>query len=217
MPADWNFATSMSGSTTKLHWASEATSKSPRRSTETMAAASTTSCFTLSPICRHWSMSQMPTGLSQETPRFRPRLLDVSPVARQLLQLRRRRRPRRAGDLDPSHLAHHGDAREILRGFPAIEGQGERAPHPPVFERLALVVDGDQGEAVPRALLNGDLGAEGLHEAVPFGRSEAAELRVRPLTADGRHLCGRGGDEDCAIAVEVGLALIPVVGVLLAH
>ena len=57
---DWNFWMSMSGSTTKLHWASEDTSKSPRLETETMAEASMVSIFTLSPIWRHWSISQMP-------------------------------------------------------------------------------------------------------------------------------------------------------------
>ena len=36
-----------------------------------MAEASTTSCLTMSPICRHWSMSQIPTvSYGWGNPRF---------------------------------------------------------------------------------------------------------------------------------------------------
>ena len=54
-------------------------------------------------------------------------------------------------------------------------------------------------------------------EAVAIGGGEAAELDVRALAAHRRHL-GRGrADERGAVAVEIRLALVPVVGVLLAH
>ena len=56
-----------------------------------------------------------------------------------------------------------------------------------------------------------------LHEAVALGGAEAAELDVAPLAADHRDLRGRRGDEHRPEAVQVGLALVPVVGVLLAH
>ena len=75
---------------------------------------------------------------------------------------------------------------------------------------------GDQQDAVPGALLHRDLVAERLHE---LSRSAGVKPRnwiMRPLAADGRHLRGRCADEDRAEAVEVGLALVPVVRVLLA-
>ena len=53
---------SRSGSTIVLHGAVTATSKSPFRSDWNQAAVSTGLCFTVMPICRHWSMSQMPNG-----------------------------------------------------------------------------------------------------------------------------------------------------------
>src|SRR5262249_4774132 len=155
--------------------------------------------------------------LAEESPRLRARLLDVASVAGELLQFLERRGPRGAGDLDAAHFPDHGDPREVLRGLPAVEGQSESAPHALVVERLALVVDGHQREAIPPALLHRDLGPEGLHKAVALGWREAAELRMRALAADGRDLGGRRGDEDGAITVEVGLPLVPVVRVLLPH
>ncbi len=76
-----------------------------------------------------------------------------------------------------------------------------------------LVVHRDQREAIPRALLDGDLGPERLDEAVAVPRSEAAELDVGALAADRGNL-GRGRRyENGTVTVEVGLALVPVVGV----
>jgi hypothetical protein len=55
----------------KLHCASLATSKSPRRCNATCADASIVSILTFRPICRHWSMSQMAIGsYGWGTPRF---------------------------------------------------------------------------------------------------------------------------------------------------
>ena len=52
----------MSGSTIELHGALVDTSNSPDFCACSHAADSSTTCFTLTPIWRHWSMSQMPTG-----------------------------------------------------------------------------------------------------------------------------------------------------------
>ncbi len=46
----------------KPHWKSIATSKSPRFSIGWYAEASMVSIFTLSPIWRHWSTSQIAIG-----------------------------------------------------------------------------------------------------------------------------------------------------------
>ena len=55
-----------------------------------------------------------------------------------------------------------------------------------------------------------------LHELIALHRREAAELDHGALAADGRHLRGVVTDEERAVAVEVRLALVPVVRVLLA-
>src|SRR5262249_45987257 len=60
-------------------------------------------------------------------------------------------------------------------------------------------------------------GTERLHQQVALGGREATELDVRALAADRRHLGRRVSDEDGAVAVEVRLALVPVVGGLLAY
>src|SRR5581483_2579546 len=98
-----------------------------------------------------------------------------------------------------------------LRAGPSIEGQGERAAHAFVVERLLLLVESDLDRAVPRAFLHGDLASERAHDLIALDRREAAELRHRALAADGRHLRRRIADEQNAIAVEIRLALVPVV------
>ena len=72
-------------------------------------------------------------------------------------------------------------------------------------------------QAVPRAFLDRDLRAEGLDEVVALRRGEAAELDVGALPADGRYLGRRRGDEYGPVPVEIGLALVPVVGILPPH
>ena len=57
-----NQCRSRSGSTIELHGALVETSKSPLFWAASQAADSSTTCLTLRPICRHWSISQMPTG-----------------------------------------------------------------------------------------------------------------------------------------------------------
>ena len=100
------------------------------------------SCLTLSPICRHWSMSQMPdrlvglrdaavlererealghAGLAQQPLGLGPAGVDVAPVAGELLQLGRRRGPRRPRHLDPADFLHHRDAGQVLRCLVAVE------------------------------------------------------------------------------------------------
>src|SRR5207245_6235785 len=109
-----------------------------------------------------------------------------------------------------------GGPRAVLRRPPAVESEGQRAAHAPIVPGLALPIHRHELPAVPRALLHGDLRAERGHKRVAIGRAEAAELDVGTFAADGGHLRGRRGDEQRAVAVEVRLALVPVVRVLLA-
>ena len=84
----------------------------------------------------------------------------------------------------------------VLRRLVAVQGQRERAADAPVVEGLLLVVHRHQQHAVPGALLHGDLRPQRLHQAVAVRRGEAAELDMRALAADGRHLGGGRRDED---------------------
>src|SRR3989441_3132195 len=93
-------------------------------------------------------------GLLEQPPRLRARLGDVAGVAGELLQLRRRRRERGAGDLDAADLLDDGDLGQRRRALIAIEGQRERAAHALVVERLVLVVHGHEDQAVPGTLLH---------------------------------------------------------------
>src|SRR6059036_601799 len=155
-------------------------------------------------------------GFLQETARLGPRLRDVRRVAGELLELCRRRRVARARELDAADALHYRDLGERLRALVPVEGQGEGPARAPVTPRLPLVIHADQEHAIPRALLHRHLRAERLHDAVALRRREAAELDVGPLAADRRHLGAAVLDHQRAIAVEVRLALVPVVGVLLA-
>src|SRR4029434_9530706 len=98
----------------------------------------------------------------------------------------------------------------------SIQGERQRAPDALVVEGLLVLVNRYPRGAVPRALLHRDLLSEGVDEAVALGGREAAELDVRPLRADRRDLGGRVLHEDRPVAVEVGLALVPVARILLA-
>jgi hypothetical protein len=103
-----------------------------------------------------------------------------------------------------------GWSRERRRPLIAVERQAQRTAHAPVVERLLLVVDGERVPALPGALLHRDLAAQSLDEGVPLRRREAAELDHGALAADRRHLRRRLPDEDRAIAIEIGFALVPV-------
>ena len=155
-------------------------------------------------------------GLAQQSAGLDATGLDVTPVAGELFQLRRRRGPWRARHLDAGDLLHDGDPREVPRRLVAIERECQRATNALVVEGLAFLVHGHQRQAVPGALLHGDLRSERGDERIAVGRGETPELDVRAFPADGGHLGGVGVDEDGAIAVEVRAALVPVVGVLLA-
>src|SRR5256712_9066912 len=139
-------------------------------------------------------------GFLQEPPRFRPRLDEVAPVTGQLLELRRRGREWRPRHLDARHLLDGRDLGPRLRALVAVERVREREAYLLVIQGLLLVVHGDEQDAVPGALPYRDPRAQGCHEAVPLGGREAAELDVRSLTADRRHL-GRGVlDEERPVA-----------------
>ena len=156
------------------------------------------------------------TGLSEEPARLGPAGGDVAPVPGQLFQLRRGRGPRCPRHLDAANLLHDGDPREILGRLVAIERERQCATNALVVEGLALVVHRHQRDAVPGALLHGDLRPERLDERVAVRRGEAAELDVRAFPADRGHLGRRRGDEERPIPVQIGLALVPVVRILLA-
>ena len=143
--------------------------------------------------------------------------VDVAPVAGQLLQLGGRRGVGCPGHLHSRDFLHDRDLRQRLGPLVAVQGEGQRLADALVVEGLLLVVDDAQQDAVPRALLHRDLVAEGLHQAVTLGGAETPELDVGPLAADHRDLRRRRGHEHGPEAVEVGLALVPVVGVLLPH
>src|SRR5262249_31073783 len=66
---------------------------------------------------------------------------------------------------------------------------------------------------IPGALLDGDLVAEGANQVVALCGREPAELDVGALGPDRERLRGLVPDEQGPIAVEIGLARVPVVGV----
>src|SRR5262249_20311290 len=140
--------------------------------------------------------------LLEEALGLRPACPDVLAVAGELLELGGRGGPRRPRPLDARHVL---DAWALWPGLGAlvgVESQGQGAAYALVPERLLLMVEGDQDDAVPGALLHGDLVAEGLHDAVPLRGAEAAELRVRPLAPHGGDHGRRRGHEDGAVTVE---------------
>ena len=114
------------------------------------------------------------------------------------------------GHLHAGDLPDDGDLRQRAGGLVAVERERQGAAHPPIVERLLLVVDGDDQPAVPRALLHGDLVAERPDDVVALRRGESAELDVGAPGADGGRLSGVVADEERAVAVEIGLAAVPV-------
>ena len=155
-------------------------------------------------------------GFLQQPPRLGARFFDVGPVAGELVQLLRRRRERRAGHLHAGHRLDDRDLGERLRRLVPVQRERQRAAHALVVEWLLLVVDGDHQDAIPGRLLHRDLVAERADDAVALRRAEAAELDMRALAAHRSYLRRRIAHEDRAEAVEVRLALVPVVRVLLA-
>src|SRR5204863_6742943 len=92
-------------------------------------------------------------GLAQQSAGLGAAGLDVTPVTRELFQLRRRRGPWRARHLDAGDFLHDGDPREVLGRLVAIQRERQRATNALVVEGLALLVHGHQRETVPGALL----------------------------------------------------------------
>ncbi len=83
-------------------------------------------------------------GFLQQALGFRARLLDVRPIAGDLLELLLARRQRRAGKGDAADRADQRDLRQFRGGAPTIERQRQGTAHAGVVERLALVVRRDQ-------------------------------------------------------------------------
>src|SRR5438552_15502455 len=154
--------------------------------------------------------------LAEQSPGFRARLDDVAAIAGQSLQLGRRGGQRCPGPLYAGYFLQDGDLRKRLGALPAVQGQSQGPADPLVVEGLALVVEAERVDALPRALLHGDLRSERGYQSVPLRRREAAKLDHRPLAADRPHLHGRVRHEERAVAVEIRLALVPVARVLLA-
>ena len=98
--------------------------------------------------------------------------------------------------------------------MPAVDRQGQRAPHPGVVERLFLVVRLHQAAAVPVAFLDRDLVAERPDDFVTRRGRQSTKLHRRAVAADcldpHRLLVGINAGE----AVEMGQALMVIVGVL---
>ena len=152
-------------------------------------------------------------GLLQQPLRLGARLLDVGPEPGDLLQLLLGRGQRRAGEDDAADRMHVGDLGQRRRAVPAVDRQGQRAAHPHVVERLLLVVGRDDVAAVPVALLHRDLVAELLDELVARRGRQAAELDRRAVGADRVDADRLLGGEDADEAVEIGQALVVIVGV----
>ena len=76
------------------------------------------------------------------------------------------------------------DLGQLRRAAPAVDGQGQGAPHADIVKRLSLVVRGYHPAAVPVAGLHGDLVAERLFQLVDGGGRKAAKFDCRPVGAD---------------------------------
>ncbi len=111
---------------------------------------------------------------------------------------------------------HVGDFRQGRGAVPLVDRQGQGSADPHVVERLLLVIRRDHVHAVPVAGLDGDLVAEFLHQLIACRRRQPAKLHRRSVGANGidadRLLVGENAGEP----IEIGQALVVVVGVALA-
>src|SRR5712691_3626346 len=109
-------------------------SKLPSRWSAVHLAVSRNSILTFSPICRHWSTSQIPTAsYGMGTARFLSVKLYPSGIP---ASFRRRRREQGARPQHAGHLLDDGDLRQRLGTLVAVHGQRQRAPHALVVPRL---------------------------------------------------------------------------------
>ena len=144
------------------------------------------------------------------------RLLNVGAVTGELHQLFFRRRERMVGEHDATDRLDDRDLGQVRRTAPTIDRKAQSLTHAHVVERLALMVRRHDEDAVPVALLNRDVLAEGGNEIVTALRWEAAELDGCLITANGLDAQRLGLREDRLETVEVGLALVVVVRIPLA-
>src|SRR5262245_45709065 len=79
------------------------------------------------------------------------------------------------------------------------------------------MVDGHREDAVPRTLLHGDLRPQSLDEVVALLRRQTAKLDVHALAPQGGYPSSSVSDEEGAVAIEIGFAALPVVGIALTH
>ena len=108
------------------------------------------------------------------------------------------------------------DLRELWCAAPAVNGQGQGAPHADIVKRLALVVRGYDPAAVPVTGLNGNFVAESLFQLVNRGRREATKFDCGPVGADRLDPNGLLIGKYPGKAIEVRQALAEVVRVALA-
>ena len=144
----------------------------------------------------------------EQPPGLGARLLDVGPVADQLLQLLLGCGQRRAGEDDAADGLYDGDLRQRLRALPLVDGQEQGLAHAHVVERLLLVIGRHHVAAVPVALLHRDLVAEFLLQLVARRRRQSPEFHGGAVGANGIRAHGLLGREDRHEAIEVGLARV---------
>ena len=157
-------------------------------------------------------------GLAQQPPRLGPAGRDVAPVAGQLLQLGRRRRPRRARHLDArrppsrrrcataSSTPRSGRAARVSARRTRLSSNG--------FRSWFIVTSCTQFQGLSCTVIFGPSACTRASRSAglkPRNWMWARSPRMAATWADD------DGDEERAVAVEVGLALVPVVRVLLAH
>ena len=123
-------------------------------------------------------------GLLQQPLGLFPRLLDVGPIASELLPAL----PWLPPAANPERRCRRPFARwrssTGRRAVPTVDRQGQCAAHPGIIERFALVIRGHRAGDVPIALLDLDLVAERLDQFVARRGRHAAELDRRAVGAD---------------------------------
>src|SRR5262249_3121169 len=151
--------------------------------------------------------------LGEQSPGLCPVLLGVPPEARELLQLGLWNRPLRARTREGPDVLEAGECAQQLAPRVAIDAQRQSLTDANVRERLHVVVDRDTELDDERRLLDDDLVAELLADALHLGVGQVAELDVSAAGPDGGRADGRLGADEELVAIEVWPVLDEVVGV----